>query len=263
MTNTNKKTPHELHLAELFEIYLDKKEYYLTNAPADIEFNGKKYIARQITHDKVVIEPLKFSDKFVVSLPSNTPEAKQWRNDFALAKNTIVIKILNVATNEARTLWSGVILNKKNDFKYFKLECANKLQELNSQLLRRRYSYFCPKMIYSHDCRAKRIIIAGKVTGSGDGAIEIDKDIKKEFLGGVIRIFTSNNQFYNIISNISGQTLTLEEIFFEDFTGYDFEIYRPCDKTIETCRNVFNNEENYGGFLGIPRQNCFTKNVFF
>jgi uncharacterized phage protein (TIGR02218 family) len=60
-----------------------------------------------------------------------------------------------------------------------------------------------------------------------------------------------------MITNHSGDTITLSAVLPGLAVGASFEAFAGCDRTFSTCQSKFGNSLNFGGFPWIPVKNPF------
>ena len=60
-----------------------------------------------------------------------------------------------------------------------------------------------------------------------------------------------------MITNHSGDTITLSAVLPGLAVGVAFEAFAGCDRTFATCQSKFGNSLNFGGFPWIPAKNPF------
>jgi len=64
-----------------------------------------------------------------------------------------------------------------------------------------------------------------------------------------------------MITRRVGDDLTITYPFSSLTSGETVTIVRGCDHSFETCRDEFNNRENFGGFNVVPNRNPFTSKI--
>ena len=85
--------------------------------------------------------------------------------------------------------------------------------------------------------------------------IDVDKVLESSFLGGDA-IFSGNSKFQAKIMKIDGNILTLDrEVPSEKFDYLKLVV--ECDKSFESCCNIFDNAINFRGEPHIPEDDKF------
>lgn len=113
--------------------------------------------------------------------------------------------------------------------------------------------------IYYYNLSGSQYSNDDTLTGGGNTVV-VDgtpEDISGAFYRlGEIKITSGDHsgQRRMIRTVASGQIKVAYEFPGEIASGITFDIYPGCDKTPETCRQHFNNEANYLGFLYIPKE---------
>ena len=113
--------------------------------------------------------------------------------------------------------------------------------------------------MYGVNCKASATSyeVTGNVSSvSADGlTIEVPESSSSDgyFTGGIFT-FGSTSRF---IINHTGINIVLSRPINGLITGDSCKIYPGCDHALATCKNKFNNLDNYGGFPWIPTRNPF------
>jgi uncharacterized phage protein (TIGR02218 family) len=138
------------------------------------------------------------------------------------------------------------------------LKCRSHLELLNIQIPRRLWQASCTHVFGGPMCHFNRESLS--ITFSA-GAVSTQTVITNApssvtpFVLGTIKGVTGSNAGLSrtVAAFVSGGTVTVKLAFlFPVAAGDQFQLLPGCDRTIATCRNVFNNEANFGGFPFIP-----------
>jgi uncharacterized phage protein (TIGR02218 family) len=138
------------------------------------------------------------------------------------------------------------------------LKCRSHLELLNIQIPRRLWQASCTHVFGGPMCHFNRESLS--ITFSA-GAVSTQTVITNApssvtpFVLGTIKGVTGSNAGLSrtVAAFVSGGTVTVKLAFlFPVAVGDQFQLLPGCDRTIATCRNVFNNEANFGGFPFIP-----------
>jgi hypothetical protein len=132
----------------------------------------------------------------------------------------------------------------------------------DAQKVSRTITYGCWKTLYGAECKAtKNFIIYGVVTfptrPSEPIIISGGSDLRN---GGVVR-FPSGDERQIVKVELDGPNTKIWVIDLLTLpTGLPInsvEIATGCDKTFDTCSNVFANSVNFGGFQYIPQKDIY------
>ena len=73
------------------------------------------------------------------------------------------------------------------------------------------------------------------------------------------KLLDEHGEYQQVIAQ-GGDIVTLNLPLLDDVVGEDVTVWRSCDHSYEDCV-ALSNGSNFGGFLGIPSRNPFTKGV--
>jgi uncharacterized phage protein (TIGR02218 family) len=138
------------------------------------------------------------------------------------------------------------------------IKCRSHLELLNIQMPRRLWQASCTHIFGGPMCQFNRSSLAVTFSagvGSTQTQISNAPTSTTPFPLGTITGITGGNSGYSrtIAAFVSGGAVTVKLAFlFPVAAGDLFELLPGCDRTIATCRNVFNNAANFGGFPYIP-----------
>lgn len=138
----------------------------------------------------------------------------------------------------------GALMKGKIPTRTFSRECGFELFDENCALNKKDYSL----TLLGKDCEFLENftqIKSAKIGEKPDGY----------FLGGYVSF---NNQ-HSYIMQHTGDTIFLMFPLKKLNKNVVLYVYAGCDKLLNTCKNKFNNEINYGGFPFVPGKNPVTQ----
>ena len=149
-------------------------------------------------------------------------------------------------------------MERKRSSAQYVVTCEPLRTYLKRSALRARYQRVCRHSLYNVGCNLIKdnFLIQGNVLGQVANVISVnglDLQPNGYFVGGYIVLGSAKRA---IIAHV-GNNITLTSPFDEVNVGATANVYPGCDHTFETCRDQFNNEENFGGFPWIPGKNPF------
>jgi uncharacterized phage protein (TIGR02218 family) len=114
----------------------------------------------------------------------------------------------------------------------------------------------CRWVLGDSNCGVTLTPVTGSVSSVTDRAI-FDTGLSQPegyFEYGLLTWTSGDNDglSFEVKSFASGEFELQTETPFNIQIGDDFSVVRGCDQLIETCANVFNNVENFGGYPDIP-----------
>jgi len=138
------------------------------------------------------------------------------------------------------------------------LKCRSHLELLNIQIPRRLWQASCTHVFGGPMCHFNReslSITFAAGTASTQTVITNAPTSVTPFVLGTIKGISGSNAGLSrtVAAFVSGGTVTVKLAFLLPVAAGDhFQLLPGCDRTMATCRNVFNNEANFGGFPFIP-----------
>jgi len=270
----------------LYEIELDSNlTLRYTDNASDIVFptGGDTYNARGVTHSQINTDMSRVgfskvsiifdnADKYLLTYFVNN------RYEFR-GKTVRIRRIYRDYVNNSNyyvPVFEGHITEVETDWRKFKIVAKHILSSLDEESPNDIYSPFCRHNFGDTYCNA-----SGKTSAStyyyGKVVEVLDPALNNHFrvadiggLGGLITSLNSNKCRNGTVEFTSGSNtgvrLTIAEHTkqgdraeiktFASFehpivVGDECKFLQGCDKTKDTCLNVHNNLENFGGFLGI------------
>ena len=244
------------HPVELYRFDGAVNVFY-TNAQEDIVWGADTFTVNQITS-----EGLKFSDdisQMVVSitLPETDVMAQQFFTGAPAAKTQVTMWRHLLGIDEFRMVWQGMIVSADFDADHMCiLRSEPMLRALSRNGCRRMYQVICPYPLYGYGCfvtkenyrtRTTVTAISGNniTVASTGGRSMVNGEIH---YGSQIRMVTGQN---GLVLQVIGGGVGLK-------VGDEVSLFPGCDKSMNTCRGVFGNITNWGGFPNIPNTNPWT-----
>lgn len=243
--------------------------YRYTNADHNLTRNGVEWTAIPISR-----QAYKSSGKSKsIGLEITVPVIADISNLFTsfpppdVVKVTILQGHLNDPEEEVMSAWVGRVLSTAKKGRETSLSCESILSSMQRPGLRRNWQVACPYQLYGEMCNADMeaaVTRATVVSMSGNTILfqaGWNGDIPfSKYGGGMLRWAGDMGTEYRMILNIddSGQMTYVGPIrALAEGTAVD--IILGCGHSIDDCRNLHNNIQNYGGDAWIPLVNP-TKN---
>lgn len=170
--------------------------------------------------------------------------------------------------------WKGRVAGTSATGDAVTLECENIFTSMRRPGLRARYQKTCRHALYGRGCRLNDYDFAtpGVVTAVNGFTVTIqvltdsNGSVADGYLtGGMIE---TADGFLRYITKHAGTQLTLvrpfpalEEEVSSSSGLANVTLYPGCDHTRTTCKDKFNNLDNFGGFPWIPGKNPFGNDV--
>lgn len=251
----------------------DSLVWTLTSADTDETHNGETYISTAIGRNEVESKNELSRANLTVTVSLDNPMGRRW-----LRNTGDSVVTLNVfVKNEFETIvaWKGRLASVKPNEKSIELVFESIFTSLRRPGLRQRYQRTCPHVLYGAGCTLDKedFAVSGEVTNVAGTVVTMP--IAATYPNGFFNagMIEAPDGTLRFVTSHVGQTLTLirpleslSEFFakngYGEGYGYGYgglvvRIFPGCDRIKETCKNKFNNLNNFGGFPFIPLKNPF------
>jgi len=238
----------------------------LYDSGSGVEF----YVTRTVGRDEFENRNELSKANLTVTLPINDELAIQLIG--SILEDVVTLTIFSV-DEEADTsvIWKGRLASVKPDGSSIKLMFESVATSLRRYGLRMKYQRSCPHVLYGIGCNLDKtdFQVSCTVVSVADNDVTVETVIPwlpPYFLGGMIQAESGILRFIvgQGASTGSGPyhiVLTLFRPIEGMQIGDSIFIYPGCDRSKETCDNVFQNLNNNGSFPFIPILNPFGKSI--
>lgn len=242
---------------ELYKITLNNEAFRVTSYNKPFLFQNEWYQPEQIKRGDIVLDATYFDDKFKVTVPLRSLTGKRIIENGYEGVSEVEIYRTHVTDSDFITLWSGKVVELSIQNHSLDLISMPQSYVFLKTGNRAKYSRLCRHILYSEQCAVNKHAhdISGVINAQNQVKIGLNITLNDEYLGGVLRL---NNGMQKLITDVEGSVITLIAPFRIDVIGQPVTIYKGCDKSIECCKNRFNNMLRFGGFPYIPVRNIFT-----
>lgn len=254
------------------------EDYYaFTDGETTVEFDGIEYVPTVIKHDPISVQGTMDKTEHKIETTRSNPVTELFRKTAPLYPVTVRILVGQArdVSKDFKSIWVGRITSFTIKGNITELSTAPSGTKLKRIGLRRYYQYGCQHVLYGGSCRASKILATNDSTVlavSGDQVtlpktghnFALDKynggfiewqptpgDIKRV---GIIHVDDSGDDV----------TFTMAVVPQGMQAGMPIKLSAGCDHSMNDCKNVHNNIQNYGGFPWIPTSNPIAgKNNFY
>lgn len=245
---------------ELYEFAIGSEVYRYTSAEIDMVVGSETYTSAPITRDAIERSPERVRNNLTLTVPRTFEIADRFR--VSPPAEIIAVTVLRFhREDEAQVvLWLGRVLNCEWRGGSAALTCEPVSTSLQRTGLRRKYQRQCPFALYSAACGVNRADhdITTTVTAISGAQLTVAALLSKPYAGGFVEWVTDEGVTERrFITEFSGLVLTLVRPFSGIAPADSVTVLPGDDHTMATCKNVFNNLPNYGGFPYTPRVNPF------
>lgn len=245
---------------ELYKISLNGETFRITSYNKPYLFLGEWYQPEQIKRGEIILDAVYFDDKFKVTIPLRSLTGRRMVQNGYEGVSTIEIIRTHVGDNDYLTLWSGKVVEIAVSTHYLDLVSMPQTYAFLKTGNRAKYSRLCRHILYSRECGVNRDghDVQATINSQNQVLLGLSRNLNDEFLGGTLRLA---NGMQKLIVGIDGNVITTISPFKIDVIGQSVTIWKGCDKSLECCKNRFNNMNRFGGFPYIPVKNIFTSSA--
>ncbi len=245
---------------ELYEFAQGLTRWLFASSAEDIEFNGQLFIASPIKRDRIKSTPDVFKDGVSLTLPRGNEFANQFIGFAPDEVTTVTIHRGHYGDNDYIIYWKGRVAGISVSENEITLECESVFTSVRRPGLRARYEYTCRHALYSQACGAAQDAVkhVGTVL-SIDGSIRVTVSGAASYPNGHFTggLFVAPDGVSRFITAHTSDVVTLNRPIQSLAGAQSVTIYPGCDHLLATCKNKFNNIDNFGGFPFIPQRNPF------
>lgn len=230
-----------------------------------VAVDGHTYSAERLSRSKLNRGPDFRKQDITIQCPGDFEIAEMFKTPIPGAPIDISLFRTHTGASDMEFLWSGRVGSCTFESSKATLECQGHASVLEQYTIRKTYQKACSHALYGTGCGVdKALHTANKNVDSvsSDGLTITSSDLVEpegHYLGGIVE---ANGVHRTIVAyDHVAQTITLAAPIKNLVAGSQISCARGCDRTITTCDAVFNNKLNFMGFIHIPEENPFTKDL--
>lgn len=247
---------------ELLEFVQGLQGWNYISGDTGITRFGQVYTPMPAKRDRVKQSSDVFKDGLRMNFPRDDPFASQFLGFAPEEVTTLTIMRGHYGDPDSEYVvyWKGRVVGAKASGNDIQVEIESVFTSIKRPGLRAKFEYGCRHTLYGNGCKINRetykleggiISIAGGLTVSVSGASSFPDGY---FSGGML---LATNGALRFITNHTGEQVVLARPIPGLTGGQVATLYPGCDHLKETCKNKFNNLDNFGGFPWIPKRNPF------
>lgn len=279
----------ELYLFHSTDIEGAVVTYGFTSSATDVVFTpthtslgAVTFVADAVSRGDIPIATVGSSTQLTFQFNPNNEFAKKlalgsFYNSFRMA----IIKIAPDGTSVVR--FQGTVTQAIYKPTGISINCSSILDRLSNKVKTGTVSRLCPWSVYSSSCGSlgtnpdilfsEFLWSVDALNGTATVTAPLDNPgfptDPEEFLGGLVFITDPNTtpilqqprSYIQSAEHVEGVTklkVTFSDVGFASYVldkdPSALKILKGCDKQINTCKNIFSNTDNFGGFPAIPRE---------
>ena len=251
----------------LYLIDSGEQKYFYTNASRDILYDDNLYLAVPIRHDTLENDAEEVTKgKCDITVSNQTDYVQRLLQQYDAYLTNLKIMRYYLATGDVETEFAGTLSTMEFSVKDAKLSFVNIIYDTQRGAMRLIYQRQCPFALYGEQCKASRYDHAHYYdktlwTRLDDYRLQCDADLPDHIEGGIIQM-PNAACFFIRLTDYSERIITVSRPVYQSYLDADgsVAIFEGCDRTIQTCRERFYNDDNYGGFTLLPLENPTERN---
>ena len=255
---------------ELYDFFREgSSTWRFTSSDEDKEYFGNIYIAVPMIRNSIEQSQDVVRATLTIEMPSSEVFVQQFITEPLFTKISLIIRRYHEGDNEVVSLWQGRVINVEQKESTASIICESSYTSLKRPTLRRLYQTSCPHLLYGPVCgivnTSKEIPATISVI---DGTIITAPEYSSVpsltyFIGGYVEHTKEGIIIRRFIIDQTSTTITLNLPLYQAEVGDTLLTYPGCDHTLNTCKDTFNNVNNYGGYPWIPQKNPMTGTPIF
>lgn len=228
-----------------------------TDYAESITFGGVLYETHTISRGGYMHTDRSRRSDLTINTNDRHPVAQRFFRTPPRGRVAVSVWQLQIGAPNAILLFAGFVLKVEFREREANMRCEPALSVLQRNGLQRKFYPECPHQLFDDRCRAQLPDFEQTVTLERTGPLQYTAPgLQGPAIGGVIE---AGGETFSIL-DYDGTTVTVDKLTAEEFTTGR---YTPgCDKTPQTCTNVFNNILNFGGTPYVPSASPFSEDIF-
>lgn len=247
---------------ELYEFVQGIQRWNYVSSANQIVWLGQIFTPSPVKRDSVKQTTDTFKDSIKLVFPRDDAFASQYLAFAPEDVTTVTIYRGHYGDpdNQFIVYWKGRVVGAKTSGNQIEVQCESVFTSIKRPGLRARFEYGCRRTLYLKGCNVNRelykhegavlSIAGGLVVTVAGAALQPDG----YYTGGMIVAPDGSSRF---LTAHTGDTVTMARPMASLVGGQSVAIYPGCDHLKETCKNKFNNLNNFGGFPWIPSKNPY------
>ena len=267
---------HDGDAIELIEIRASEAVWRYCNRSTDFEWSGQIWEATPIRRSEIVHSSEITKAGISLYFPRGHEFAQNYFNAGADVVHTVTIwrGHLGEPDEEFQVYWKGRITAPKPERDQIVIECESIFTTMRRTGVRARFQRACRHTVYSRGCGLARESWRVLTQCTAADGLQLTVPGAASFADGYFAggMLQTPDGVWRYIGTHQGAGIglwrpvpDLVEALANTGYGRNFgrfyggpvlvELYPGCPGDIDTCHNRFDNRDQYGGFIGIPRKN--------
>lgn len=250
-------------MIELYRFQQGNQIFNLTNSSVVEIWEGVAYEPVRVTRSGVKHTSDLSGFDIQITIDKESPVVPL--SIFRDSDNPLSLRVIRIRANEEIGIWNGRVTNASIESPVeAKLECRPIIEIVDRSGLSPTYARECRHTLYRTGCNVniEQYREGGEITAQDGPFVQIP--LAESFPQGYFSLgFVEwGSVSRGIMRQLPDGWFELAEPFINLSTPQAVNVYPGCNRTIDTCKNKFDNVENYGGFPWVPRKNPFDTTLY-
>lgn len=252
---------------ELYSFVSNSTVYSVTSADTDQTYLDVVYKSITIGRDAINLDSELDKANINVTFDMDNVFANGWLTSQASDLLNLTVFSIDADDSSVSVIWKGRLMSTKPDLSAITLAFESIFTSLRNSGLRAKYQITCRFALYGRGCNiaASSFQLAGTLSAMAGNTLTVAEAATQpngRFTGGMIT--GPDGRAFYIMSHVGTQITVIRAnvaltTLFAAAVGGTLPVILNfgCDRSKETCLDVFNNVVNHGGFPYIPTVNPF------
>jgi hypothetical protein len=235
--------------------------WYYYAGPGPYLYGGNWYQSESINNQGISSTGEINKNPITITLPITNPMAAGMLLYAADQVTSVTVFRTHVGASTGLMQFKGRVLSSPASVATVTLNCENAFASMRRQGLTKVYQRTCNLQLYGAGCNVPKAgygysATVTNVTGNVVTVAAVPA-APASYVGGTIlaadgtlgQIIGQSSS--KLVLTLSRQVTSLNQSFLANPGGFTATLYRGCDKSTDTCRDVFHNLGNFRGWKGI------------
>ena len=265
-TDTYEKSNFFASPIELYRFDIGGQIHYFASRRKDfLASDGNTYLSENLKRSRTRRGTDFRKQDMTITCRGDFIVAERFKSALPGEKIDVTLMRTHSDASDMEFIWSGRVLGCTFKNSKAELDCRSHLSVLEEYTVRKSYQRHCNHAVYGEACGVLKANFSSTIAISNISSSRIvisSPNLNQPegyFIGGLFEVDGISRMI--VAHDAVNKTITISAPIDGLEEGQDVTVIRGCDRTYETCKNVFNNEFNYFGFFHVPKENPFTKKL--
>lgn len=239
---------------------------YITSKATEfvVTTTNQTYRPVAISHGKVRQGEDVRKDTITITIPRGDNLTSEFINMAPETTTSVTIRKMHrgMSFDDAVVIWKGRVVAGEPKQQQFELSCESVFTAMRRTGIRLRCELICQHALYDSECGVDQAEFETEeevVTMPSATEIEVDSITQDDgwFSGGILK----HGEDTRFITRHSGDTVIISRPLPGLEEGEKVFLYPGCDRTLDTCKDKFDNKLNFLGFPWFPGSNPFQVSI--